>query len=99
MNRHLTDALLATAITTIGGIALFAATAGSLVWLAAPAYAFMSPGLFVTFFLGLGSGAHGAVIHTDMAQYGLTFLVWWGIISLARARVAGAKTRGANPMS
>ena len=37
-------------------------------------------GLYLAFFLGLGSGAHGAVLHTDVAHYVLTFLVWWGFL-------------------
>ena len=43
-------------------------------------YSLMTPGLFPAFFLGLGSGAHGAVLHTDIANYVLTFLVWWGLL-------------------
>jgi hypothetical protein len=53
---------------------------------------FMAPGLYLAYSLGLGSGAHGAVVHTDIGQYVLTFLVWWGVLGLATARSGGAST-------
>jgi hypothetical protein len=52
----------------------------SLEWLIVLGYPLMTPGLFLAFFLGLGSGAHGAVLHTDVANYVVTFLVWWGLL-------------------
>jgi hypothetical protein len=75
MKRHVTSALIAGAMTAVSGIAFFLGISRSIAWLFGPAYLLMTPGLFLAFFLGLGSGAHGAVLHTDVAQYVLTFLV------------------------
>lgn len=85
MKRHVTSALWAGAITVVSGIGLFAGMSGSKGWFVIPAYVLMAPGLYLAFFLGLGSGAHGAVLHTDIAHYVLTFFVWWGIVEFARA--------------
>ena len=82
MKRHVTNALIAGAVTAIAGVALYAGIAASNAWLAAPAYMLMAPGMILVFFLGLGSGGHGAVTHTDIAQYVLTFFVWWGLLTL-----------------
>jgi hypothetical protein len=80
MKRFVTSALGAGAIAAVSGIAFYVGMSRSIEWLFALAYALMAPGLFLAFFLGLGSGAHGAVIHTDVAHYVLTFLVWWGFL-------------------
>jgi hypothetical protein len=99
MKRHVTSALIAGAMTAVSGIAFFLGISRSIAWLFGPAYLLMTPGLFLAFFLGLGSGAHGAVLHTDFAQYVLTFLVWWGVVTFAGARAGGAKRepKGAQP--
>ena len=80
MKRHVTSALIAGAVTAVSGIAFFLGMSRSIEWLMAPAYLLLAPGLILSFFLGLGSGAHGAVLHTDVANYVLTFLVWWGFL-------------------
>jgi hypothetical protein len=96
MKQHVTSALIAGAITAVSGIAFYLGMSRMIEWLAAPAYLLMAPGLFLAFFLGLGSGAHGAVVHTDFVQYVVTFLVWWGVVAtLAGARADRAK-RGPN---
>ena len=80
MKRFVLSALGAGVITAISGIGLVAGMTGSTAWFVGPAYVLMAPGLFVAFFLGLGSGAHGAVIGTDVAQYVVNVLVWWGFL-------------------
>ena len=97
MKRHVTSALIAGAITAVSGIAFVLGMSRSIELLVAPAYLLMAPGLFLAFVLGLGSGAHGAVLHTDFAQYALTFLVWWGLFTLADARAGGAKREPKRP--
>jgi hypothetical protein len=97
MKRHVTSALIAGAVTAVSGIAFFLGMSRSFEWLMAPAYILMAPGLILSFFLGLGSGAHGAVLHTDFAQYVLTFLAWWGVFTLADARAGGAKREPKGP--
>ena len=92
MKRHVTNALIAGAITAIAGVALYAGLSASNAWLAGPAYMLMAPGMILVFILGLGSGGHGAVTHTDIAQYVLTFLVWWGLLTLVSSLNRRAKT-------
>jgi thiosulfate reductase cytochrome b subunit len=92
MTRHVMNALLAGALTAISGIGLFVGMSGSQGWLAAPAYVVVAPGLYLAFFLGLGSGGHGAVLHTDIAQYVLTFWLWWGFVSLVARRGRAGRT-------
>ena len=92
MKRHVMNALIAGAITAIAGVALYAGIAASNAWLAAPAYMLMAPGLILVFFFGLGSGGHGAVIHTDIAPYLVTFLMWWGLLTLLSALTRRART-------
>jgi hypothetical protein len=89
MKRRVTSTLIAGAITAASGIAFFLGMSRSIEWLMASVYPLMAPGMFLAFFLGLG--AHGAVLHTDLAQYVLTFLVWWGLVTLAGALADGAK--------
>ena len=91
MRRHLTSALIAAAITAVSGIAFFAGMSRTIGWLVAPAYVLMAPGLFLAFFLGFGSGGHGAVLHTDVIPYLLTFIVWWGVVTFVDTRAGGAK--------
>lgn len=97
MKRHVTSALIAGAITAVSGIAFFLGMSRSIEWLIASVYLLMAPGLFLAFFLGLGSGAHGAVLHTDVAHYVLTFLMWWGVVALVSALAGGAKTEPERP--
>ena len=92
MKRHVRNALIAGAITATAGIVLYAAIVLSNEWLAAPAYMLMAPGMILVFFLGLGSGGHGAVTHTDIAQYVVTFLVWWGLLTLLSTLNRRART-------
>jgi hypothetical protein len=99
MKRHVTSALIAAAVTAVSGIALFLGISRSIVWLFAPAYLLMGPGMYLAFFLGLGSGAHGAVVHTDIAQYVLTFLLWWGVFTLAGRADAKREPKGVRPRS
>jgi hypothetical protein len=80
MKRLVTSALGAGAITAVSGIAFYLGMSRSLEWVIVLGYPLMAPGLFLAFFLGLGSGAHGAVLQTDVANYVLTFLVWWGLL-------------------
>jgi hypothetical protein len=90
---YVTSAVIAGAITAVGGTAYFFGMTRS-EWLIAAAYPLMFPGLFLTYLLGLGSGGDvGAVLHTDVALYVLTFLVWWGLITVV-ARVAGGSPKG-----
>ena len=98
MKRLVTSALRAAAITAVGGIAFYLGMSRSLEWLVL-GYPLMAPGLFPAFFLGLGSGAHGAVLHTDVANYVLTFLVWWGLLfALASLPSRQEGTGGRQPM-
>jgi hypothetical protein len=80
MKRLVASALGAGAITAVSGIAFYLGMSRSLEWLVVLGYPLMAPGLFLAFFLGLGSGGHGAVLHTDVANYVLTLLVWWGLL-------------------
>jgi hypothetical protein len=100
MKRHVKSALIAGAITAVSGIAFFLGMTRSMEWLIAATYPLNLPGLFLTYLLGLGSGGDvGAVLHTDLTQYVLTFLFWWGVLTLADARAGGAKRKpeDANP--
>ena len=93
VKRYVISALIAGAIAAVSGIAFFVGLSRSMEWLAVSVYPLLLLGLVLSFLLGLGSGAHGAVIHTDVAQYVLNFLVWWAIFFFAGGYVGEARRR------
>ena len=37
-------------------------------------------GVYIVWGLGLGSGAHGAVLGNQFLPFGLTFVLWWLVL-------------------
>ena len=70
----------------------------SIEWLMASVYPLMAPGMLLAFFLGLGSVEPMAQCFIQTwPRHVLTFLVWWGIVTLAGALADGAKREPEGP--
>ena len=80
MKRLVTCALWSAAITAVSGIGLFAGMSGSTAWFALPPTCSWLPGCIWRFSSGWEVEPTVRVLHTDVAHYVLTFLVWWGFL-------------------